>query len=373
MRKKYALVLSGGGFKGAFQLGAIRHLRNNWKAITGQSSPMKFDIIAGVSVGSLNGAMIATGQYHMLEKLWDDVFTNGGGVEIYNSDFIDSRGNINLDLDLLKKKFLPEIKLSPTLVFNYLFNKSKFQIQLLKLLKTSVGKRLSAFQALANNIPLKEKLFAHIQRNKIPDDVHFCCGFVSLQDGLYHACSHHDFDSDADLVNAILASSAMPLIWQPVSSINYRGKTIYHNVDGGVRNNSPLGDAINLINKDPIHNYHLFIINCSSGITPPAYQPWNIANIAFRSLADIAMEEIFNNDLKTFFDINDMVQQAAEKNLILFKNNRTGNREALQYFESTLIAPEQHIIGTTLDSNKAMLEQRIKHGMDRAALAFQKY
>ncbi|NUM42443.1 MAG: hypothetical protein HUU45_12520 [Leptospiraceae bacterium] len=28
--KKYALVLSGGGFKGAFQVGALRFLKKNW-------------------------------------------------------------------------------------------------------------------------------------------------------------------------------------------------------------------------------------------------------------------------------------------------------------------------------------------------------
>lgn len=47
MKHKYALVLSGGGFKGAFQTGALNYMRENWKTITGEDKEMHFDIIAG--------------------------------------------------------------------------------------------------------------------------------------------------------------------------------------------------------------------------------------------------------------------------------------------------------------------------------------
>ena len=44
MAKKTALVLSGGGFKGAFQVGALQYLKNNWSRIDPSGSPMKFDL-----------------------------------------------------------------------------------------------------------------------------------------------------------------------------------------------------------------------------------------------------------------------------------------------------------------------------------------
>lgn len=50
--KKFALVLSGGGFKDAFQIGALRCLKQHWSQINPESSKMKFDVVAGVSVGS---------------------------------------------------------------------------------------------------------------------------------------------------------------------------------------------------------------------------------------------------------------------------------------------------------------------------------
>ena len=48
----YGLVLAGGGGKGAYQMGA-------WKAL--REMNITFDAIAGVSIGSINGALIAQG------------------------------------------------------------------------------------------------------------------------------------------------------------------------------------------------------------------------------------------------------------------------------------------------------------------------
>ena len=92
MAKKTALVLSGGGFKGAFQVGALKYLKNNWSRIELSGSPMKFDLIAGVSVGSLNGVLVASDKFTELEKLWEDVAKNGV-EEIYTSDFIDTKSS----------------------------------------------------------------------------------------------------------------------------------------------------------------------------------------------------------------------------------------------------------------------------------------
>ncbi len=46
---EYGLVLAGGGAKGIYQLGA-------WKAM--RELGIKFSAVAGVSIGSINGALI---------------------------------------------------------------------------------------------------------------------------------------------------------------------------------------------------------------------------------------------------------------------------------------------------------------------------
>ena len=59
---KKALVLGGGGAKGAYQIGV-------WKAFI--ELGINFDIITGTSVGALNGALMVQGDYDIAEKLWD--------------------------------------------------------------------------------------------------------------------------------------------------------------------------------------------------------------------------------------------------------------------------------------------------------------
>ena len=96
----------------------------------------------------------------------------------------------------------------------------------------------------------------------------FFCGYVSLNDGEYYAVNSNDFVTDADFVNGVLASTAMPIVWPPVDTINtvnQPNNTQKQLVDGGVRNVSPLGDIIKEINNDPANQYTIIIINCSSG------------------------------------------------------------------------------------------------------------
>ena len=50
----YGLVLAGGGAKGAYQIGA-------WKAL--KEMGITFNAIAGTSIGSINGALIAADDY----------------------------------------------------------------------------------------------------------------------------------------------------------------------------------------------------------------------------------------------------------------------------------------------------------------------
>ncbi len=58
---KYGLVLAGGGAKGIYQLGA-------WKAM--REIGIRFSVVAGVSIGSINGALIASDSYEEAKMLW---------------------------------------------------------------------------------------------------------------------------------------------------------------------------------------------------------------------------------------------------------------------------------------------------------------
>lgn len=385
--KKFALVLSGGGFKGAFQVGALQYLKDNWATINPESNGvMKFDVVAGVSVGSLNGALVACDEFAALEKLWLDVA--GNVEEIYTSDFIDTKNQtdkvrVRLDLRNLLQKFVPNLDLRISLWkgLGLLLSKSKrrtFIDDLLAEAEKDFTAHFKHFRALADNSPLRKKLDVLVSTDKVKDIV-FKCGFVSLNTGLYYSFKHTDFKTDEDFRQGILASTAMPIVWEPVARINTRVNDkdlgIDQNVDGGIRNVSPLADVIDEINLDvPGNDYTIVIINCGSGVVEYArYEDANIAGIALRALNDIAITEIFNNDIAEFLRINDILDQVRSSDPALQVRNynlREGRTEKiLRPFKAIIIQPDPGMLGDSLVSNIPLNARRMAHGKQKAAEA----
>ncbi len=58
---KRAVVLSGGGTKGAYEIGVWRALRE---------LSVDYQIVTGTSIGSINGALMAMGDYEKAEQIW---------------------------------------------------------------------------------------------------------------------------------------------------------------------------------------------------------------------------------------------------------------------------------------------------------------
>lgn len=384
--KKYALVLSGGGFNGAFQLGVINYLHDHWKEITGLSTPMRFDIIAGVSVGAINGSMIAMNKLGKLNQLWLEKIAKNGVSEIYTSDFIDTEHKgenlkMKLDIEAIRKRFIPDFKFDIGIFkkLGMILSKeirAKVMKELFDDLSLQLRKGLSKFKSLGDNSPLKEKLTEYLNKDKIKG-TEFICGFVSLNTGQYHSTLHSDFLSNEDFINAVLSSSCIPMVWEPVKQLQYtKGKEFHiskQNIDGGVNNVSPLGDVVDRINNDPDGSeYKIIIVNCHSGINiPQDFSDKNIFQIATRSLYEIAFTEIFNNDVKHFMKINDLVKQAKEwdKNIVLFDS---GTKQ-IRAFDSIVIQPHPDIdLGNGLVANEKLIHVRVTHGELMAKMAFGK-
>lgn len=64
LTREYGLVLEGGGAKGAYQVGA-------WKAL--REAGIRIKGISGVSVGSLNGALICMDDLQKAEYIWENI------------------------------------------------------------------------------------------------------------------------------------------------------------------------------------------------------------------------------------------------------------------------------------------------------------
>lgn len=106
MGEKKALVLCGGGAKGAYHIGV-------WKAL--QEIGYEPDIITGTSVGALNGALFTIGKADVAEELWknmsmDTVFEDEANKDINSiksvNEFVLKLGKIGgIDPKPLKETF----------------------------------------------------------------------------------------------------------------------------------------------------------------------------------------------------------------------------------------------------------------------------
>jgi NTE family protein len=176
MAKKTALILSGGGAKGAFQAAAEKYAR--------EVKGYHWDIIAGVSVGALNGAMLAMQKFDRLWQIWNTI-----------SDDQVMTGGFNL---------------------------------------WSAIKLFFGAKSFYGNEPLHRLLKQELEVDKIVTDLRI--GAVSLVTGEYIQFTKES----PNFTEAVLASTVMPVIWTPVDiTPEYRSM-----VDGGVRNISPIGDVL---------------------------------------------------------------------------------------------------------------------------------
>jgi len=176
MARKTALVLSGGGAKGAFQCGAEKYAR--------EVKGYHWDIIAGVSVGALNGLMLAMEKYQRLFEIWNTISND----QVYTGGF-----------------------------------------NLLSTLKLLFGAK-----SFYGNQPLQRLIHQEFEPQKISLDLRI--GTVSLVTGEYVEFR----GDDPYLEQAVLASTIMPIIWTPVDVSSIHRSM----VDGGVRNISPIGDVL---------------------------------------------------------------------------------------------------------------------------------
>lgn len=89
---KRAIVLSGGGSKGAYQIGV-------WKAL--RKLKISYDIVTGTSVGALNAALMTQKTYYKALWFWYNIGFNDVIDEVVNDDYNTKNGK----KDIIKKYF----------------------------------------------------------------------------------------------------------------------------------------------------------------------------------------------------------------------------------------------------------------------------
>jgi NTE family protein len=87
--RKTALVLGGGGSRGAYEIGV-------WQAL--RELGIRIDIVTGSSVGAINGALIAMDAFDLAVTLWKEIETS----MVFDMDFKDILANTGIGAGKLK-------------------------------------------------------------------------------------------------------------------------------------------------------------------------------------------------------------------------------------------------------------------------------
>ncbi len=203
--KKIGIVLGGGGAKGAFQVGVLECIL---KEI--QSKNYELAAISGTSIGAMNGAFLASGQFETLKNFWlnwknkNCPFTQSGALGTWSS-----------------------------LVLNGYAFKSE-----------------PIFEFFSKNLDTKKLCESKISytntRVRLEDGDVLLGGTYPLSNAIRKRKS--------DIILEIMASmSAIPIL----PSVNVYGENC---VDGGFRDTIPVKA---LLDSNPIKFDHIFVINCN--------------------------------------------------------------------------------------------------------------
>ena len=216
------LVLAGGGAKGAYQAGALRYLAE---------IGLQPHIIAGTSIGALNGAVLAvntpfTDAVQRLDYIW---------TQLGETRVINPHQNLAIaTLNHTAKTFIPTFRhwLIDFALKTGISNDNKALLDpqpVETILKSEID-----FQALMNGIELWATVFPSL---KIPGlDYDWIIDIIRSKTGTkaLWLCAQ-DCHDDETLYNLLLASAAIPLAF-PQREVN--GK---YYVDGALGDNIPLG------------------------------------------------------------------------------------------------------------------------------------
>ncbi len=180
MAHKRALVLSGGGAKGAFAAGALKYLM--------VEQGLTFDLVVGTSTGSLIAPMVAMGDVANLLNFYENV---------EDQDILTDRPDL---IAFLLSDALNDSKPLENLINKFFGEKTRYQ----KLINAST------------------EMFVTV---------------VNMQTGQIEYGNQHQ-DPKPVLLKKILSSASVPVMMPPVKI----GK--YQYVDGGVKEIAPFGKAI---------------------------------------------------------------------------------------------------------------------------------
>ncbi|MDD3021251.1 MAG: patatin-like phospholipase family protein [Alphaproteobacteria bacterium] len=258
--ERYGLVFSGGGGKGAYQIGV-------WEALCEHGIAEKISCVSGTSVGALNASLFAQGNLQRAKKIWQEIspdqilqIRSKNELDEFLSnvkakEFWQERGveTLTKGLPVLGAAALgivaapmcnPYLSVSAMMRLPALLpavSPPVLQIQVWKAICSYMGKQImNGFFSVdgLTNLLTKAVDVEKLRASEITC-IATCCSFPTFQTERFHVSGEKAVRTE-DVSTVLLASSALPIIF-PVEKI---GKNQYY--DGGIRENTPI---------QPIYDY----------------------------------------------------------------------------------------------------------------------
>jgi predicted acylesterase/phospholipase RssA len=243
-----SLVLSGGGARGAYEAGAIAAFVEKSGVHDGQPLP-GIDVVVGASIGALNGWFVATGQYSALASVWKTIASQNilRPKSKYAAVTNDSSGVLTriYEAVMLEQGLVTSVRglLSDHPVREWIHGRIDPSLPLLMPYVLTVTNLTRQQREVFYRSPVE---ITSSQRASITESVGFLNGTALVGREM----------KTSEIREAILATSSIPVLFDPVKFSNAEGGFDEY-VDGGVANSAPfdlaraLAKRVNVILLDP--------------------------------------------------------------------------------------------------------------------------
>jgi NTE family protein len=346
MRRRWGLVLSGGGARGAFQVGVLERLLQDPEFEAGPVA------ISGTSAGGINAALLAAGKSPTeMRQFWRDIAADPPVVvnaqlfedairtiaDLIGEDSLDVFGGgpaLRRFVQRAQNHVPPRLGSMLALVTEYVLT-SRFDL---------VGRFLGGLRhsALADTSRLRARLVDVFGGEAVPERQCRCAintvdvrtgrviRYVTAATSLTREPDYHIVP--AITVDMVLASASIPLLFPPVP--------VHDNLlwDGGLLVNTPLAPVVALGAEE--------IVTVLVTRTPSVASPSPLRNFgeAVECTVDSLLENAYNVDRKLLFARNRIARLE-------------GGYRAVKLYKALRPEPEICGPGSYLDFRRVMLEK----------------
>jgi predicted acylesterase/phospholipase RssA len=229
-----ALVLSGGGARGAYQAGLVETWTANQGIKDGQ--PLTpYSLICGTSIGALNAYMIATGRYSELRAMWNTVATQ---------DVVKLKSRFRYIADPtsgVANRIAQAIGLALGLKSNVtgVLDSSRVRNWLNENMDPTAPVLIPVLWTVTNLSDQRPEFFYRIPTELSGQERE--TAIAAIRDTVGPDTAVREATPDL-LVDSLQASASIPLAFDPVVLPSPTGGTAQY-VDGGVTANTPIGVA----------------------------------------------------------------------------------------------------------------------------------